>query len=163
VPKFVADSSTATGLAYAAPAAGGKLLQVISASTTTNFNNNTTTYGDTGLTATITPSAATSKVMVIVSQSYFFNANATDAYCKVKLVRGATDIVTNTYFGYVSATGATAVGNMGIGSITYLDSPSTTSATTYKTQAAAGGAGTNFSAQWATNMTSTITLMEIGA
>ena len=160
---LVADSVEATGLKWAAPAAGGKLLQVISASTTTNFTNNTTTYGDTGLTATITPSAATSKVMVIVSQSYFFNATAADAYCKVKLVRGATDIVTNSYFGYVSATGATAVGNMAIGSITCLDSPSTTSATTYKTQAAAGGAGTNFSAQWSANMTSTITLMEIGA
>lgn len=159
---LTADSTAATGLKWAAAAGGGKVLQVVSASSTTNYTNNTTTYGDTGLTATITPSASTSKVMVIVSQSYFFNASAADAYCKVKLVRGATDIVTNAYFGYVSATGASGVGNMAIGSITYLDSPSTTSSTTYKTQAAAGGSY-NFSAQWAGNMTSTITLLEIGA
>jgi hypothetical protein len=161
---LTADSTQATGMKWAAAAAGGgKVLQVVSFSTTTNFTNNTTTYGDTGVTATITPSAASSKVMVIVSQSYFFNASAVDSYCKVKLLRGATDIVTNAYFGYTIAGGASSSGAMAVGSITYLDSPSTTSATTYKTQAAAGSAGTNLSCQWSGNMTSTITLMEIGA
>jgi hypothetical protein len=149
---------------WAAAAGGGKVLQVVSATTTTDFANNTTTYGDTGLTATITPASATSKVLVIVSQSYFVNkASGSDCYCKIKLVRASTDIVTNAYFGYTNAAGATAVGTMAVGSITYLDSPSTTSATTYKTQGAAGAASTNFSAQWSGNMTSTITLLEIGA
>jgi hypothetical protein len=153
-----------SGTAYVAigGGGGGKVLQVISAATTTNFTNSTTTYGDTGLTATITPSLNTSKVMVIVSQSYFVNRAGNDSDCKVKLLRGATDIVTNSYFGYISAVGASSTGNMAVGSITCLDSPATTSATTYKTQIAAIGAG-SVSAQWSGNMTSTITLMEIGA
>jgi hypothetical protein len=161
---YFLSASAAIFSDYTQTSSTQKVIQVVSATTTTDYANNTTTYGDTGLTATITPTLNTSKVLVIVSQSYFVNKSAgSDCYCKIKLVRASTDIVTNAYFGYTSATGATAVGTMAVGSITYLDSPATTSATTYKTQGAAGAASTNFSAQWSGNMASTITLMEIGA
>jgi hypothetical protein len=67
---LVADSTAATGLKWATPSGGGKLLQVVSATTTSSYSNATTTFTDvTGLTATITPTLATSKILVMISGS----------------------------------------------------------------------------------------------
>ena len=52
---------------WATPATGGKVLQVVSATTSTPVSNNTVTPADTGLTATITPTLATSKILVILA------------------------------------------------------------------------------------------------
>ena len=68
---LTADSSTATGLKWAAAAGGGKVLQVVSATTGTSTTISSTTYTDTTLTATITPSATSSKVLVLVSQQFY--------------------------------------------------------------------------------------------
>jgi len=65
---LTADSTTATGLKWAAAAGGGKVLQVVYGSTSTSTTVSSTTYTDTTLSATITPSSATSKVLVLVSQ-----------------------------------------------------------------------------------------------
>jgi len=53
---------------WATPAAGGggKVLQVVNATYATSTTNSTSTYADTGLSATITPSSASSKVLVLV-------------------------------------------------------------------------------------------------
>ena len=61
---LTADSSTATGLKWATPAGGGKVLQVVSATTTTEVTSSSSTFADTGLTATITPTSATSQTEV---------------------------------------------------------------------------------------------------
>jgi hypothetical protein len=58
---LTAASGEATGLQWAAAAAGGKVLQVVQATNSTAAANSTTTYADTNLTASITPSAATSE------------------------------------------------------------------------------------------------------
>ena len=67
---LTADSSTATGLKWAVAAGGGKVLQVVYANTATSASSTSTTYADTGLTATITPTASTSKILVFFSQAY---------------------------------------------------------------------------------------------
>lgn len=155
---LTADSTTATGLKWATAAAGGKLLQVVNADTATTATSSSTTYIDTNLTATITPSATSSKILVTVHQAY--NTSTSGVGMGIKLVRGSTDLKSHgSYVGYSSAGGETITGHF---SISYLDSPNTTSATTYKTQfARLTGAGSasvnNFS------LTSYITLMEIGA
>jgi hypothetical protein len=158
---LTAASGEATGLQWAAAAAGGKVLQVVQATNSTAAANSTTTYADTNLTASITPSAATSKVLVIVHQNGTTksNGNVNNANY-LKLVRGVTDLTT---FGASVGFTSTAIYNyVGSCSTAYLDSPNTTSATTYKTQfkndvaAAAVGVQTG-------SATSTITLMEIGA
>jgi len=156
---LTADSAEATGLKWATPAAGGgKVLQVVQGTTTTNASNSTTTMADTNLSASITPSAATSKILVIVSQhSEKTNGNAGNTIA-LRLMRGATEVFINQYLLY---TNSTVIGR-GLQSFTYLDSPSTTSATTYKTQFANDGNNAAVSVQSSSQM-STIILMEIGA
>lgn len=146
---------------WAAVAAGGKVLQVVYGSTTTEFATTSTSYGDTGLTASITPSATSSKILVIVSQHIYANKTSGASGAAVRLLRGATSLIESSRFAYI-AVGGNNTELMVAGSMTYLDSPSTTSSTTYKTQGAISFSGTNASFQWGTNP-SEITLIEIGA
>ena len=59
--------SAITALPAAIPT--GKVLQVVHAHTATVASSSSTSYADTGLTASITPSATSSKVIVIIHQS----------------------------------------------------------------------------------------------
>jgi hypothetical protein len=164
---LTADSTETTGLKWVTPASGGKVLQVVQATTSTSTTIATTAYTDTTLTATITPSAATSKILVITMQNYCNFANTTAAYSAIKLLRGATDVYvspSNFGLGGTYAAGAAAVESRGTSSIVYLDSPSTTSATTYKTQGRPefSSNSQNVIFQQSANP-SVIILMEIGA
>jgi len=156
---LTADSAEATGLKWATPAAGGgKVLQVVQGTTTTNASNSTTTMADTNLSASITPSAATSKVLVIVTQHCEKTAGNAGNTIALRLMRGATEVFINQYLLYTNS----ALINRGLQSFSYLDSPSTTSATTYKTQFANDGNNAAVAVQ-SSNQMSTIILMEIGA
>jgi len=138
---------------------GGKVLQVVQATYTTATTNSTTTYADTGLTASITPSSASSRVLVTVSQPMFTSvAGANGVGGTFKIMRGATNIVTDVPNGFYASSGTDREGQA-VFSYSYVDSPSTTSSTTYKTQFKKGQGD---SVQ--TNVpVSTIILMEIGA
>jgi len=127
------DSAEATGLKWAAPAGGGgKVLQVVSGTTTTGATvTSNTTYLDTNLTATITPAATSSKILVMTSQGLFKEAQ-TNGAINYRLLRGGTAIVDIVNAGILFQDTALRLGVLQ--SIVYLDSPSTTSATTYKTQ-----------------------------
>ena len=115
---------------------GGGVIQVVSASTTTDFSTNSTSYVDiTGLTVNITPKFSTSKIFVIVTTCG--NTNGSKGYGR--LMRGSTAIAVGDADGStVQATfdmnnaGASNRGASYVGQI--LDSPATTSATTYKLQ-----------------------------
>jgi hypothetical protein len=160
---LTADSTAATGLKWAAPAGGGKVLQVVNATHSTEVASTTSTFVDTGLTATITPTSATSKILVIVSQMGISKSGSTRMH--LKLLRGATDILQmsdiNAY------TGANDFNNVGSVTSSYLDSPATTSATTYKTQfCSQQNVSVVYVQSYAAtngNSVSTLTLMEIGA
>lgn len=138
----------------------GSILQVVNASTQTVVSNSTSSYVDTGLTATITPKFSTSTILVTISQStYKASSNAGNAI-NIKLFRGATDlgriIYAHTYTN-------TAIETYSQASTQYLDSPATTSATTYKTQFANQVTAASVSVQADSLGKSTITLMEIAA
>lgn len=160
------SASEAVFIKAAGPAAGGgggKVLQVVNATTSTNTNIATTTYTDTTITATITPTLDTSKILVIISAQFLTYSSSSVAYVdsKAKLMRGATDILTNNLM--TQSEGASAnISLAGSYSLTFLDSPATTSATTYKVQAAKLGSGTGVNYQAGGNNTSVITLLEIG-
>jgi len=162
------DSAEATGLKWAAPAGGGKVLQVVSSTTNTQVvNTSTSTYADTGLTATITPSSTASKILVIITQAIECDISSgstgVEANAAVSLLRGATEIWQANRAISVVDQNTNAHFLAAHISITCYDSPATTSATTYKTQFRPYNGANRANAQWAGEMRSTITLMEIGA
>jgi hypothetical protein len=150
---------------WATPAAGGKVLQVVSATSTTTTTTTSATYTDaTGITATITPSAATSKILVLISvNAQIVRSASTEVSASAKVLRGATDIWTSAAYGLINLEGASGnlslIGNQ---SISYLDAPSSTSALTYKLQVAENTASGSLIINNG-NTPSTITVMEIGA
>ena len=147
--------------AFEAAAGGGKVLQVVSANYATEWSSSSTTYTDTGLTATITPSATSSKILVLCNQNGCGKSQS-NAGLRLHLYRDATKLAD---FGEdLGYTNTVQHWNMvGSASISYLDSPSSTSAVVYKTQANNNsGAGTAVRVQ-NSETTSTLTLIEIGA
>jgi hypothetical protein len=152
----------------------GKIGQVIQTNKTDTFSTTSSSFVDvTGFSASITPSASSSKVLVIVNMS----TSSSDNSIAARLYRGSTLIgagdgssnrsrSNSGGSAYHSTLGNT---NMMVQNITYLDSPSTTSSTTYKIQGAAVGGGTLYygrtvddtdNVQFA-RTPSTITLMEV--
>ena len=138
----------------------GSVLQIVQGSTTTGASSSTTTYADTNLSASITPTSTSSKVLVIFAQQGLrkTNGNANNAI-RLQLVRGSTSIhVANNALLFTG----TALENRGSCTGVYLDSPATTSATTYKTQFANDVAAAAVEVQsGGVNSVSTITLMEV--
>lgn len=140
----------------------GKVLQVVSTQTSTQAINTTNTYADTNLTATITPTSASSKILVLVSHNGCTkSAGNTANRIGLRLLRGATTIITiGDYFLYTG----TALEIIGESiSFSHLDSPATTSATTYKTQFMNPANVSSVTLQFVGQHNSTITLIEIGA
>ena len=114
----------------------GKILQVVKTDTTSTTSIDT--FVDvSGMSVSITPSSTSSKILVTVDMrvSTFTNRNGA-----IRLVRGSTPIYIGDSAGSrVQVTNAIrltddAKGEMHTESATFLDSPSTTSATTYKVQ-----------------------------
>ena len=150
----------------------GSVLQVVQGSTSTTTTTTSQSYSDTTLTASITPTSATSKILVLVNQTYRTQSSASNTFGGFRLLRGATAIWTpvadgtGPYSHGISATGATFTQLYNTWSIQVLDSPATTSSTTYKTQFAVYTTANTLIAQLndsVTNQSSYITLMEIAA
>jgi hypothetical protein len=119
-----------TGTIAAARLPAGSVIQVVNATTSTAITNSTNTFADTTLTATITPTSASSKILVLVNQTGLAKSNNT--YGNLRLLRGPTVLYEfDTTWAYNNTAAQNYVGGTGIN---YLDSPATTSATTYKTQ-----------------------------
>jgi hypothetical protein len=110
--------------------------QVVSTLKTDSFSTTSTTFVDvTGVSVTITPSSASSTVLVIVSGVN--GSNGVDNFTPINLVRGSTAIAQSTGNANFAATLNLINQSTGITlpfSIVFLDSPATTSATTYKIQ-----------------------------
>lgn len=117
--------------------------QVVSTSKLDAFTTTSTSYADvTGLSVSITPTLATSKVLVMVTLQ---GSQATTSDGMFKLLRDSTGIsvgtagTTTNGFGQVSFDYKNSMFSC---ALTFLDSPATTSATTYKVQAITGAGGT---------------------
>lgn len=153
-----------------------RILQVVSTTKTDTFSVASSTYTDvTGLSVSITPSATTSQVLVFASVAQ--GQGTVDVIATMQLVRGSTAICIGDAAGsrrrssaafYAIATGGGT--QLQQNSIVFLDSPATTSATTYKIQVQASS-GTTYvnrtgtdtdNAAWP-RTASTITVMEISA
>jgi hypothetical protein len=147
--------------------AGGKIAQVVSSILDTTFTTTSGTMTDSGLTVSITPTLNTSKVLVMVqlngasdaSTNFFGNLVRTSTAIDIGAVASLRSTIT--FFGesnFMEFMGAT-----------FLDSPATTSATTYKVQVRTQGAGNVYVNRRATDnddatrprVASTITVMEV--
>lgn len=162
-------SNTDLDYTWVTPASGGKVLQVVSATTTTATTIATTTLTDTGITASITPTANTSKVLVLVTAQFKqFRNGSGFTFLAAELLRGSTTIAdwnqtdADEFDGFQFAGSSANTYRSGITSLVYVDSPATTSSTTYKLQAR--GYDSSVSVTFQKNSAiSTITLLEIGA
>lgn len=138
----------------------GSVLQVVNATYATSMSANSTAYTDTGLTASITPTSSSSKILIFVSQNGVYKNDVnTGNSVNLRLVRNGTSIGV-----FAIATGYTGALSQNIvtASFNYLDSPATTSALTYKVEFANyANSGTVY--VQANNDISAITLMEIAA
>jgi len=162
---LTADSSEALGLKWAAPAGGGKVLQVVEGTKTGYFDTTSTSYQDTGLSVAITPSSATSKVLIMAVLAVTGkNAGNSLTALLARLVRTSTSIL---FAGERNQfTNSSLLSNGGSIVLNKLDSPATTSATTYKVEIASSvsGQGVWINDYTSNNTTvSTIIAMEIGA
>lgn len=152
--------------------ATGHVVQVQSATTTTNTTVSTNTYTDvSGLSVAITPKSSSNKILVMVTLHGYYNltAGTNEHYAGIKLLRNSTDIFTppdgsgNPYgIGHYQAGTAVDQAFQIQQTYTYLDSPATTSATTYKVQVRPyNSSWGNVQINRGSNSMSTITVMEV--
>jgi hypothetical protein len=158
---LTADSSQTRGLTWSTVSATPRIGQIVTATTT---NSTAATGGAgyvdvSGLSVTITPTLATSKILVVTS---FIILGSGTAYQTglVQLLRGATSLTGTSLGTYYPGGASTNFANYGQYSNQYVDSPATTSATTYKMQISNVFSANN----WAANPSATsiqISAMEI--
>jgi hypothetical protein len=141
LPNGIVDTdmlaANAVSSAKLASGVGGKMLQVVTGTTTSQlYKSNNSTYGDTGLTATITPSSGT-KILVIINQpvytgSYNYTGNS---IMYIKALRDSTEL-TQTQFGQDTEANGRWEELWGTFNFTYLDTHGAdgSTAVTYKTQ-----------------------------
>jgi hypothetical protein len=144
-------------------ASAGVVLQVQSAVYSSLTGSSSSTMANTGLTVSITPKFATSKILVMANMNGC-GKDASNTTVRLAIVRDSTIICPmNDILAYTNST-ATTYGSGGA-SATYLDSPATTSATTYKVQfASTNNTATVYINNYQVtsgNSASTITVMEI--
>ena len=138
---------------------GFRVLQVVQYTVATQQTHNTNVYSSTGLTGAITPSAATNKVLVLA----FVNGTVKGAEAAgnalfLEILRGSTQIeeVQNLHLT------STALLTVGTCFLQVLDSPATTSSTTYTVNGKNAVNGSTVATQFG-NTKSTLILAEISA
>ena len=169
----VTESKIGSGAVTSSKLSAGKILQVVSVVDDTDTSITSATYTDTGLSANITPISTSSKVLVIVNHAIYLSRSTTSVYGGYKLLRGSTDIFNpnpndgNGPYGlgyYSGEANGTVLSVMH--TTQFLDSPSSTSQQTYKTQGrvyiASSSANIRFNYNAAGNDgKSVMTLMEV--
>ena len=152
----------------------GGIIQVKMGTFTDRFTTNSATMVDTGLSVSITPTRADSKILVNVSLGSFANGTALKR-AFMNIVRDSTNVIVGDADTGHEVTAAVNTRASGYASGTQiplsfmvLDSPSTTSSVTYKVQASIGSDSGNVylnyaesNDQYSGNTASTIVVMEV--
>jgi hypothetical protein len=139
----------------------GSVLQVVTASTTTSTSTTSITYVPTSVAVSITPTSSSSKILIL--HSGMGNIQTASVWCWVTLYRGATNLYAggaSDAFGGVLVAGSSDA-QIPV-SIIYLDSPATTSSTTY-TVYIRNSNGSSTARYNADGWRTTITALEIAA
>jgi len=114
----------------------GKVGQVVSAVNTTAYQTTSSSYTDiTGLTLNITPSATSSKILIMLQMTtQVFNGGSNNTNGDIKLLRDSTDIQTLDHYHRLAIGNGEPDNSTVSGSHIFLDSPSSTSQITFKYQ-----------------------------
>jgi len=145
---------------FAAKAAlSSSIIQVVQGLTSTAVTNNTNVEADTGLTATITPTKATSRILIVATQNGCSKNAGNAASALFLYLYRNTVLQASAQAGWTNTSSDLGIGTM---SFAIIDSPATTSALTYKTKfknvVNAAGVGVQGS-----SVTSSIILVELAA
>ena len=168
---FVNNLNTASGSTITVPtgkklvvtdtgglAVPGAVIQVVTSEYSTQTSSSSSTFADTGLTASITPTASSSKVLVIAQVSSCFTQTNTNTEMDVNLLRDSTTLIGS--FGPRGGNYTTNGDAIGTAGAVFLDSPSSTSSLTYKCQFKSTQNNAQVNVQLG-GTTSTMMLMEI--
>ena len=154
-----------------------RILQVVTTNKTDTFTTSSGTFVDiTGFSASITPSSASNKILVMASYSISNDSNTTTSGALARLMRDSTAI----FVGDSAGNRAPSSGYHGNEALyrmvthvtnTVVDSPATTSAVTYKLQLRRGSGGNavfnrsgeDFDGTAVARLASSITLLEVSA
>ena len=162
----VAGNETITGdLAVGGTITGGsitgRILQKVTVNFNTNFDTTSGTYVSTGHTASITPSSTANKVLVLLTAT--LGNNTANKNSVLSITRGGTSLSGGGTTAFCAA--LSSAGNIYVNSaVNYLDSPSTTSSTTYTVTVAAESGSTaqyNYAASISSASRAVLTLLEI--
>ena len=137
----------------------GTVLQVLQATTTTQVTMNSTSYATTGLTLAITPSSTSSKILINFNTCTYVNAGSFSVFDIFRGTVSGTSLSGGASYG-IAQNYSTSGGQLVTVSGMVLDSPNTTSATTYTVGIKRAGTSANVSAQENSSL-GVITLMEI--
>jgi hypothetical protein len=146
-----------TGTVAAARLPAGAVVQVVGANTTASTSTTGSTLITTGLTANITPSSATNKILILVNINCRFTSSS---WMGLNLYRNASSITFWTSGLGFSISGSTQTQEF---AANYLDSPATTSSTTYTVYYCNNNSPTGTVTVHQDSTVSSITLMEIVA
>ena len=111
------------GSASAVQASSSRVLQVVSNFSSSQISTTSTSFVTTSFSASITPSSSSSKVLVLVSAMVYSNTSTAEP--QIALYRGGSSV--GIFTDMFSSSGSIIAGN----SFMYIDSPATTSSTTY--------------------------------
>jgi hypothetical protein len=150
------------------PASGmptGSVIQTVQTTingTTTSLSTNATWTDVTGFTASITPISSSSKILIMVSAQWELYKAGSEVTGAFKILRGSTDVFVESANsqGFEAATSGGRTYMDGRWNGVYLDSPATTSSTTYKLQFRLQNSGT-FTVNSQGTQTGTVLLQEI--
>ncbi len=144
----IQNASLASGVPSVAKLPAGSVLQVVSSAKTDTFSTTSTSYTDiTGLSVSITPTSSSSKILVMYQ--LLTTADPANAGVMVRLVRNSTAIFVGDAASsrpQVTNGGASSLNNFCMLPLagSFLDSPASSSATTYKLQLFNSGGTTSF-------------------
>jgi hypothetical protein len=146
-------------------AGGGKILQVVQATKTSYFGSTSTSFVDTGLAVTITPSDTSSQILIFASVPVRLansNTRTIDTIYRGSAASG-TNLGGGSYSGLTVPYSVTAITSYSLQNTFHiLDSPSTTSATTYNHAAKTTNASHGYNLM-ANEATAVITAIEVSA
>ena len=162
------NNNSLSGVTALPAGVGGKVLQVVQTSLTTELITSSNTFADLG-SLSITPSSTSNKIFITTTNHvYIDNQSSVSGWegALINIKRGSTSILSDPNSGYGEANNFSTASNrtMCYSTLQYLDSPNTTSATTYTVQYASHTSGAElrinsgfFGSQ------GTLTLMEVSA